>query len=464
MLDLMGEAANLLTNPRVWERLMSSGFFFVDLEKGLATPSRFMASLGYEGSDFVGGAFQSSIHPADRPTHAALWARVADGQENEFFAEYRVRTKKGGYRWVQTLCIVVERLPSGQVAKMFGLDRDIGLRKQSEILLHSRFVDLERRYLMSESLRIAGSLVTASLDIESTVPVILEQAQTLFPFTGARVWAYRDGALELLGQDEEPGTGDFVSPSTGSLVLKVAHEMTPLIIDNLASRMRLREPAPQVSWIGIPLLFQGEARGVMEFWHEQSGFFRSEHIWPAVAFADNVAVGLFNARQYRATQEASETDPLTGLATRARLERLGPKIFHHALTHDEDLAVFMVDVDHFKRINDTFGHGSGDEVLRHFAQTCQGVLRKGDLMCRYGGDEFVALLPQTGRDAAVNVAQRILELFRLRDFPFDGTKVTLSLGIATLGTSGAADLKGLLGAADAALYRVKARGRDGIAV
>jgi len=462
MLELMGEAASLLSTPGTWERLLLSGFFFVDFEKGVATPSRFMSSLGYQPHEFLSPGYTDNIHPADRSTHATLWARVAAGHENEFFAEYRIKTSKGGYRWVQTLCIVLGRTADGGVGRMLGLDRDIGLRKQSETLLHSRFVDLERRYTMSESLRIAGSLVTASLDIESTIPVILEQAQTLFPFNGARVWAYREGVLELLGQEQDPANTDLVSPATGSLVLRVADDKTPLIIDNLASR--LRDKGVEASWIGIPLLFQGEARGVMEFWHQEAGFFRSEHVWPAVAFADNVAVGLFNARQYRATQEASETDALTNLATRRRLERLGPKLFHQAVTDDEDLAVFMVDVDHFKSINDTFGHGQGDAVLKHFAQTCQSVLRKGDLMCRYGGDEFVGILPQTDQEGGLMVAERIQELFRMLEFPFGGRPVTLSLGLATLKASGSSDLKGLLEAADAALYRVKARGRDGIAV
>jgi diguanylate cyclase (GGDEF)-like protein len=85
-------------------------------------------------------------------------------------------------------------------------------------------------------------------------------------------------------------------------------------------------------------------------------------------------------------------------------------------------------------------------------------------MCRYGGDEFVGILPQTDQEGGLMVAERIQELFRMLEFPFGGRPVTLSLGLATLKASGSSDLKGLLEAADAALYRVKARGRDGIAV
>lgn len=450
--------------PQIWNRLIQSGFFYADYEEGESTPSRFMAGLGYKGSDFLDGHFLTSIHPDDLPTYQGLWDRIGDGFEEEFFAEYRVKTTKGGYRWVQTFAVVLERSPTGRIAKLFGVDRDIGLRKRSESLLHSRFLDLERRFLMSESLRIAGSAVTASLDLDSTIPAILEQAGTLFPFTGARIWACQDDELELLGQEESPGSPDLYSPPTQTLALRVAQEKTPLIVDDLALRMKAECPGCHASWIGIPLLFQGEARGVMEYWNEEPGFFRSEHIWPAMAFADNVAVGLFNANQYQATREASETDPLTGLATRRRLERMGPELFRQARAQKEDLTVFMVDLDNFKLINDNYGHAQGDAVLRHFAQVCLSVLRKGDLICRYGGDEFVALLPQTNREEGSAVAHRLRDLFKSREFPFSNHKVSLSLGIATLGQGSHQELKTLMEEADAALYRVKAHGRDGIAV
>jgi diguanylate cyclase (GGDEF)-like protein/PAS domain S-box-containing protein len=419
-----------------------------------------MEGLGYRPEDFLGSGFLDAIHPTDRKTYEVLWQRVSEGHESEFFVEYRVRTRKGGYRWIETSGTVLDRFPNGEVARFFGHDRDINSRKQSESLLHHRFVELERRYLMSESLRIASSVVTASLDLDSTVPRILEQAETLFPFTGARVWAFREGALEWLGAEAEPGNPEEVSPETETLVVRVAQERIPIIVDDLAAKVP--HCLFHASWIGLPLVLQGQSRGVIEFWNKDLGFFRSEHIWPALAFADNVAVGLFNARQYRETQEASETDALTGLASRRRLERQGPELFRSAAEQNFELTAFMVDLDHFKAINDNHGHAQGDAVLKHLARTCQTVLRKGDLVCRYGGDEFVALLPHTSLDEASQVARRICELFKERDFAFGGRKPSLSLGLASRRSGGFASLEALLEAADAALYQVKTLGRDGI--
>ncbi|HTH13093.1 MAG TPA: diguanylate cyclase, partial [Spirochaetia bacterium] len=450
----------LASVPGLWDRLQSSGYFLLDRITGEARPSRVMEALGYRPEDFLGLGFLNALHPTDRKTYEALWQRVSDGQEADFFVEYRIRTRKGGYRWIQTSGTILERFSDGQVARFFGHDRDINSRKQAESLLHHRFVELERRYLMSESLRIASSVVTASLDLDSTVPRILEQAETLFAFTGARVWAYREGALECLGAEAEQGGPEEVSPETETLVLRVAQDRIPIIVDDLAAKVT--QCPFHGSWFGLPLVLQGQSRGVIEFWNKDLGFFRSEHIWPALAFADNVAVGLFNARQYRETQEASETDALTGLFSRRRLERQGPELFREAMDQNHDLTVFMVDLDHFKTINDNHGHAEGDAVLKHFARVCQTVLRKGDLVCRYGGDEFVALLPRTNLDEASQVARRICELFKEREFPFEGRKPSLSLGLASRGTGDFPTLEALVKAADTALYRVKTLGRDGI--
>jgi len=462
MEDPFGSKGPLVSVPELWGQFLKAGYFFSDLGLHQSTLSRFMAALGYQSSDFASGLFEDLVHPSDLPAYRALWKRVEDGYEDEFFAEYRIRTKRGGYRWVQTSALVVARDERQGVKQILGQDRDISLRKQSESLLHSRFVDLEKQLRLSESLRVAGSAISASLVLENTVPTILEQACSLFPFVGARIWALRDGRMDLLGQEEDSCGGLVVSPLTSPLVERVARERTPVIYDDIAGRVGGEIPGFHASWIGIPLIFQNEARGVMEFWHEEPGFYRSEHIWPALAFAENVAVGLFNADQYRASLEASETDVLTGLGTRRRLERLGPELFRQAVDHQENLAAFMIDLDYFKTINDTFGHAQGDRVLRHLAKSCFKVLRKDDLICRNGGDEFVALLPRTAPKEAERVAQRLRAIFKQRSFPFANQKVSFSLGISLVDPLKHQTWEDLVHQADTALYLVKARGRDGI--
>jgi two-component system, cell cycle response regulator len=122
----------------------------------------------------------------------------------------------------------------------------------------------------------------------------------------------------------------------------------------------------------------------------------------------------------------------------------------------------MLDLDHFKRINDTFGHLGGDDVLKAFATLVRNCLRKEDLLARYGGEEFVVLLPGAAQSAAFALAQRIREEVSARPFSANGqlVRVTVSIGLACEGGDTLPSLEAMLGRADEALYRAKNDGRN----
>ena len=149
------------------------------------------------------------------------------------------------------------------------------------------------------------------------------------------------------------------------------------------------------------------------------------------------------------------TDGLTGLQNRRRFFEVAEVEFARAQRSDRPLAALMIDIDHFKAINDTHGHAIGDTVLTKVGAACSQALRRYDLMARYGGDELVALLPDADLDAAAATASRIQDAVLLAGLP---VPVTLSLGVAT--SDGCADLPAMLHRADAALYAAKESGRD----
>ncbi len=165
-------------------------------------------------------------------------------------------------------------------------------------------------------------------------------------------------------------------------------------------------------------------------------------------------------RTQLALTRAAATDELTDLHNRRGFFEVAERLVAHAAAERTTLAALMLDVDHFKRINDEQGHAVGDEVLREIAHRCRISVRPGDEVCRLGGDEFVLLLPDCGEQAAFEVATRIAE--RVRATPVqaaDGLHpVTVSVGVGWL--PGTPDLDGLLLVADAALYAAKAHGRD----
>lgn len=153
-------------------------------------------------------------------------------------------------------------------------------------------------------------------------------------------------------------------------------------------------------------------------------------------------------------------DNLTGLPNRALLIDRADMVLGHARRHEEPVSLIFVDVDNLKLINDTLGHALADEVLKALAQRLTGAFRDGDTIARFGGDEFVILLPYTGREAARRAAQKILEIGRQKlDVLGEEIVPRMSVGVALYPDDGD-NLDGLLAAADAAMYQAKQDGRD----
>jgi diguanylate cyclase (GGDEF)-like protein len=185
----------------------------------------------------------------------------------------------------------------------------------------------------------------------------------------------------------------------------------------------------------------------------------------AVAGGMAVLGGERLVRLFAAMQRMAERDALTGLANRRRLRAAGEEEYRRARRFGHPVAALMLDLDHFKQVNDRHGHGAGDDVLREVARRILATVREIDVPARYGGEEFAVLLPETGLDTAREVAERIR--LAVVDAPIKTRKgplaVTLSAGVAAR-EAGGGDLGALLEAADGALYQAKAAGRNRIAI
>lgn len=164
--------------------------------------------------------------------------------------------------------------------------------------------------------------------------------------------------------------------------------------------------------------------------------------------------------------ELSNTDHLTGLFNRRFLMETLEKEVQRTRRKGTQIALLMIDIDHFKQINDSHGHLQGDAVLQKVALHIQRELRTYDLAARYGGEEFVAVLPDTGLKEAFHVAERIRHAVQHIRFagPMVDQQVTLSIGVATMPSSAYDDIDSLLRAADEALYQAKADGRNRVAI
>ena len=197
-----------------------------------------------------------------------------------------------------------------------------------------------------------------------------------------------------------------------------------------------------------------------------------------VEFADTVIKSAVNAieqsyviEQAKADNARLEalahTDPLTHLLNRRALTIRLVAELERVRRYNSPLTMLMVDLDHFKRVNDTYGHLVGDEVLRGISEILQRSVRTVDMVARYGGEEFVVVLPETGEQGAVVFAERIRE--RVEEHRFDaqrseGAKVTVSIGVSSFPAPHVETAEDLFARADAALYRAKERGRNKVCV
>lgn len=160
-------------------------------------------------------------------------------------------------------------------------------------------------------------------------------------------------------------------------------------------------------------------------------------------------------------RKLATTDFLTGLFSRRQLFELGEKEISRARRNSAPLSLLLLDIDHFKAVNDTYGHAVGDEVLKNFATIFRGALRNVDIVCRFGGEEFVAILPDTDTELAMEVAQRLRQNVEASRFSLNGVdvKYTISIGLATFQKKDTA-INQLINRADGALYRAKESGRN----
>jgi diguanylate cyclase (GGDEF)-like protein len=186
----------------------------------------------------------------------------------------------------------------------------------------------------------------------------------------------------------------------------------------------------------------------------------AEHLEATVAeSAPTVAM----LRSLAIAEARASTDALTGLANSRSIQDTLKRMVAHAGRTATPLAAILFDLDHFKAVNDTFGHSAGDEVLAAVGDVAASVIRDSDFVGRYGGEEFVVLLPDTGADGATVVAEKLGAAIRALRVPSVDRQISASLGVAAI-PEHAGDAASLLRCADRALYAAKRAGRDRVEV
>ncbi len=345
------------------------------------------------------------------------------------------------------------------------LVRNESTRKQSEEQLIEQHSELQSINDRLESLYKVSSAISRTIDLDELLDVVLKSITGLKHLNvqpKGGIFIIEDSKMNLvshLGHTEE-----FIqmhcNNKIGECLCGRAAESGEIIISRNShtdERHTVRYPGmvPH-GHIIIPLKAKNQVIGVLYLYTEVDVEFDTDKINLLQSIGNQVGIVIENSRLYNETKALSLRDPLTGLANRRLMDVVLDESFAKAKRFNKTLSIMLLDVDHFKDYNDTQGHTAGDKMLVAIANILQEEVREIDLVVRYGGEEFLILLPNTNPSSANEIAERIRQVISAK------TVVTVSLGISSC--NGNIKQEELIKLADNALYRAKEHGRNRVEV
>jgi diguanylate cyclase (GGDEF)-like protein len=307
------------------------------------------------------------------------------------------------------------------------------------------------------------------MQLEATLSLLCDMAGEISPFDRVLIYFWDEGAeqMELRLMRGLPKGGDVASEiSTGNIVnLWAVKYGRPLLIaqGHHVQADALLDLMDAASALAVPLFVGNRVMGSMQlFSSRRDGFQRDDAqlLWIMSLVSENLLT-----REYanEGLLRFAFTDYLTGLRTRGYFEQQLELEFKRAERRKQKFALLMIDIDHFKRLNDSFGHHVGDQILRDVSSILMKDMREVDTVARYGGEEFVIILPETTQAGALYVAQRLRRAVEQAKFfagsPHEIQHLTISIGMAGY-DSDAQFKRDLIEFADAALYAAKHAGRN----
>ena len=340
--------------------------------------------------------------------------------------------------------------------------------QQTSEQLAAGMESLKRRNEEVSALGEMSRLLQAEMSLVEALEVTSLFARRLLPGTSGSVYLFRNSAdiLELAASwGESASDENRILEPTACWGIRRGHTHRQVHSSDLRCR---HCPAPADTGGAsdhntcLPLTAYGEVLGLMHV-RGVTGRATDAHLSAdmAQAISEQVALALSNAKLRQVLRDQSIRDPLTGWYNRRYMEETLARELARAHRTTAPLSIVIADLDHFKNINDAHGHPAGDAVLRAVTRLLSTMVRESDVACRFGGEEFVLILPECTREGAVRKAQAMCDALRamvVRD-DSQAIAVTASFGVASAPDDGS-DATALFAVADAALYRAKEGGRD----
>ncbi len=335
-------------------------------------------------------------------------------------------------------------------------------------VLNQRTSELEKSQAQIETIYETSRTLGEILNLDEVVGGILNMVQKILGYRFFSIFILSDrDSLSLLGEIKEGESIKYSEPEATRLKgihREIVNNGKPIRVFDVTKYPELGlDPKDTRFFMAVPMVSRGKVIGVMDARSTRTGAFLDQDEKIFSILAGSAALAVENALLHQKTQELTVVDDLTGLYNFRYFSRKLAGEIMRAERYHLPLSIIMIDIDWFKRCNDTYGHLFGNRVLQGLAARIKECVREVDVVCRYGGEEFAVILPQTEKADARMIGERIRRTVESDEFLTDSggppVKITVSLGIASFPENGRTS-KDLIAKVDQALYLAKGRGKN----
>ncbi|MDJ0592401.1 MAG: diguanylate cyclase [Pleurocapsa sp. MO_226.B13] len=430
--------------------------------------------LGYTPSElqkFQDRLIDELIHPEDIAAVKQHFNDCLFLEDDKYLEiEYRIKDTRGQWHWLHDKNAVFARNKNGKPEQILGIAQDITQTKKIQTQTKELTQKLEEQILVLETTNQAriklaemNEFIQACVNLEEAQTVVTDLLKPLFPNTDGVVYTMSNSkntieAIAFWGIDNYE---DHFDPKECWAIRRgnphLAHPSTPrLYCSHLDTTAEL---SPSLC---IPMIARGETIGMLHLRFNNTETISQPNQDLAVTVAQNLAISFANLKLQEKLRFQSLRDPLTGLYNRRYLREALKREIDRAYRKQQFVSVIMLDIDHFKRFNDVYGHSAGDLVLSTVGAYLLNQIRQYDLACRYGGEELVIVMPDASIEVTILRAEEIRAGIKKLELEHEGKKlesISVSIGVSCF-PDDSTDPEKLIRAADKALYKAKEQGRD----
>lgn len=430
---------------------------------------KFTEITGYSQKEAVGQNPRIlKTETAPKELYKELWEKISSGME--WRGEFCNKRKNGTNYWISATISPVKD-SDGKISNFIGIQEDITKAKQAESELREAVLERDKNISELNHLILFSTMMRDETKEDMLVKNMGYTIKEHFGANSLHILLLNENKNIL----EEPITISSIKKNSSFIkedvilnpalcrTIRTGQKLVAQNIDNHISCECIKALNENFGYVCVPLIAGGKALGVIVLTRERDSFWSEKQIALISTYANITASSLYKTRLMNSAEKAAITDGLTGVYNRRFFEEMTKKQLLIAKRRNLNLSLFLIDIDYFKKVNDTYGHTAGDALLLELSALLTKSIRESDFVARYGGEEFTVVLPEVEINEAFKKAEHIKTSVETSNFDTlvsgKTVRITLSIGVATFPMHGS-NYEELVCAADRALYQAKERGRN----